>query len=247
MKALILAAGYGTRLYPLVTDTPKPLLEVGGQPLVNHILDKIKDFAGLKEVIVVTNNKFYNDFQAWAEDQSEYPAAVKIINDRTETPEDRLGSVGDIHFVLENAAVEDDLLIVGGDNLFDFDVEQFLTFAADKKPAVTIGLFDIGRKEDAKEFGVAALDEDGKVKQFLEKPKGPPSSLISMCFYFIPRRSLGMIQDYVRESQKTDKAGDFIRWMVEKKQVYGFKFEGTWYDIGSVESYNEAQEFFNKK
>lgn len=246
MKALILAAGYGTRLYPLVTDTPKPLLEVGGKPLVNHILDKIRDFSSLKEVLVVSNDKFYGHFQDWAKAYS-YPAKIKIINDGTKTPEDRLGSVGDIHFTLENGSVDDDLLIAGGDNLFDFDVHQFVKFAEEKKPDVTVGLYDIGRKEDATEYGVAALDKEGRITQFLEKPKDPPSSLISMCFYFVPRESLDMIPQYVRESKKTDKAGDFIRWMVEKKKVYGFKFEGTWYDIGSVESYKNAQNAFENR
>ena len=114
MKVLILAAGYGTRLYPLVKNTPKPLLLVAGKPILNHLLDKLKHFDELKEIIVVTNNKFYSHFEQWSKEGTDISVPIKIINDGTNSPDDRLGSVGDIHFVLQNYSVEDDLLVVGG-------------------------------------------------------------------------------------------------------------------------------------
>ena len=116
MKVLILAAGYGTRLYALVKDTPKPLLEIAGKPLIEYLLDKIDHVKDLNEVLVVTNNKFYTHFVNWAKAQKGFPAPIAVINDQTNSPEDRLGSVGDMHFVLRNHKVADDLLVMGGDN-----------------------------------------------------------------------------------------------------------------------------------
>lgn len=247
MKILILAAGYGTRLYPLITDTPKPLLAVGDKPLVNHLIDKVRAVDGVEEVIVVTNNKFCGHFERWAEENKSFPAPIRIVNDGTTAPEDRLGSVGDIHFAIKTCPIQDDLLILGGDNLFDFSIEECLSFASKKRPAVTIGLYDIRDTKAARSFGVVQTAVDGRVVSFEEKPQQPRSSLIAMCLYYMPKESLSFLEEYVRESQKVDKAGDYIHWLVERKTVYGFKFEGRWYDIGSIESYHEAQKGFNKQ
>ena len=247
MKVLILAAGYGTRLYPLVKDTPKPLLQVAKKPLINHLMDKIAGFEDLKEVLVVTNNKFHTHFLQWAEKNKKFSAAIHIINDGTNSPEDRLGSVGDIRFVLQNHKVSDDLLVLGGDNLFDYELTGYIRFAQEKKPQVTIGLYDIGDIKEAKNFGVVQIDKSGKVISFEEKPAAPKSSLIAMCSYYFPKSSLGLVEEYLQKSKRADQAGDYIRWLSEEKGVYGFKFQGKWYDIGSVESYKEAQVKFNNK
>ncbi|MDP2652627.1 MAG: nucleotidyltransferase family protein [Candidatus Omnitrophota bacterium] len=249
MKILVLAAGYGTRLYPLVTDTPKPLLKVSGKPLIDYILDHVQELPGLNEVLVVTNNKFYLDFQAWAKGKREqgFPVKVSVINDGTMTPEDRLGSVGDIHFALEKHPFQDDLLVVGGDNLFDFNLAEYLDFARKNSPAVSIGVYDIGDISKANKFGVVNLAGDGKVDLFEEKPPQPKSSLIAMCFYHFPRESLGLIGKYMSKSGKADNAGHYIQWLVKENAVYGFKFRGRWYDIGSIEAYQEAQKAFSKE
>ncbi len=243
MKALVLAAGYGTRLYPIIKDTPKALLDINGRPLLNYIIEKLMTLNTLNEIIVVTNNKFYRIFEKWALDLrsvSVFPD-IKIVNDGTNTPEDRLGSIGDIDFVLNNMTINDDLLVVGGDNLFNFNVQEYILFAVDKSPAVTIGVYDIGNIKEAKKFGVVLVNGNNKILSFEEKPSSPASSLIAMCFYYFPRSSLGMVSEYLRESKKSDKAGDYIKWLIGKTDVYGFKFSGTWYDIGSIEAYREAQ------
>lgn len=245
MKALILAAGYGTRLYAIIKDKPKALLEINGKALVDYILDRIEKIPDLNEVILVTNNKFNDQFIEWAKaKEGVFPHKITIVNDGTETPEDRLGSIGDIDFVLKNTAVNDDLMILGGDNLFDYDIAAYTEFAKQKTDAVSIGLYDIHDLEEAKLFGVVAIDENRKVTSFEEKPAEPKSSLIAMCFYYLPKVTLSSVGDYLKEVKKSDTAGDYIRWICEKKDVYGFTFEGTWYDIGSVESYHEAQEKF---
>jgi glucose-1-phosphate thymidylyltransferase len=244
MKVLILAAGYGTRMYSLVKDTPKALLEINNKPLLNYIFDRIGGIKGLNEVVLVTNDKFYNAFDQWSKQQRSFRHPITIINDETKTNEDRLGSIGDIDFVLKHTTIEEDLLVIGSDNLFDYNIDDYVRFARERSPSVTVGLYDIRDRNEATKFGVVELGEGGKITSFAEKPKIPQSSLIAMCFYYLPQDSLGLIGDYLLELNKPDKAGDYISWLCRKHDVYGFQFAGTWYDIGSVEAYKEAQEKF---
>ncbi len=245
MKALILAGGYGTRLHTLGKDTPKALLTVGPQCLLEYIIEKVDPLEGLEEVLLVTNNKFYRTFRRWADDYG-YSGKMRIINDGTNSPEDRLGSVGDIDFVIRTEQMNDDLLVIGGDNLFDSDLKAYLQFSRTQAPSVTIGLYNIGKLDDAKRFGVVALDNQHKIVFFEEKPAKPRSTLIAMCLYYLPQKSLGLIGDYLLESGKSDTAGDYIRWLCQRRDVYGFQFGGSWYDIGSMESYKEAQDQFDR-
>ncbi|MBF0385767.1 MAG: nucleotidyltransferase family protein [Candidatus Omnitrophica bacterium] len=242
MKVLVLAAGYGTRLYSIVKDTPKALLPINNKPLLNYTIDKIKGIKDLSEIVVVTNNKFEGIFKSWAKGLN-IKKQVTILNDGTNTPDDRLGSIGDIKFSLDNHKIDEDLLIVGGDNLFDFDIAKYIDFAKIKQK-ICIGVYDIHNLEEAKLFGVVAVDSQSLVTSFEEKPDQPKSTLIAMCFYYLPRNTLSLLPQYLRESGKADKAGDYIKWLHKKTEVYGFEFTGKWFDIGSVESYHEAQENF---
>ena len=247
MKVLILAAGYGTRLYPLVVDTPKPLLEVKGRYLIDYTLDKVGGLKGLSEVLVVTNNKFFEVFQNWAKEHAKFPAKITVINDGTKSPDDRLGSVGDINFVINDQEIKEDLLVVGGDNLFDDDLQEYFKFAQGRIPEATIGVYDIHNIKEATKFGVVDIDKYGKIISFEEKPEKPKSSLIAMCVYYFPKGKVGCVADYLKQSNKADKAGDYIRWLSQQGNVYAFQFRGKWYDIGSIEAYREAQEQFINK
>ena len=240
----MLAAGYGTRLYPLIKDTAKPLLQVGSQPIIDYLLEKIQPLPGLKEVVVVTNEKFHADFLDWAALHKDFPVPITVMNDGTTSPEDRLGAVGDILFALTHLPEKDDLFVVGGDNLFDYSLEEFICFAQGKTPHVSIGLYDIGNIKAASKFGVVQMDDEHRIQIFEEKPAQPRSTLIAMCSYFLPVASQALIFDYVAVSEKTDKSGDYIHWLTESDAVFGFKFQGKWYDIGSIETYQEAQERF---
>ncbi len=240
MKVLILAAGYGTRLEVIAKDIPKPLLSIKDRPLIDYIADKFRNLSGISQILVVTNNKFFHAFESWAEKQKDFSQKPKVINDGSKSPDERLGSMGDINFVIQKEKISEDLLVVGGDNLFDAGLEDFIRRAKENSPHVTIGLYDIKEKEKAKIFGVVGLDEKGKVISFEEKPSQPKSTLIGMCLYYYPKESLGLVDRYLKESKKSDTAGDYINWLYQKESVYGFKFSGKWYDIGSVESYYEA-------
>lgn len=243
MKIIILAAGYGTRLKKVAANTPKPLLPVKEQPLINHILERVEDLDDLTEIYVVTNNKFVSVFKEWRDGLgSKVP--ITIVNDGTNTPEDRLGSIGDIDFVLKNQKPKEDVLVIGGDNLFNFNIEQFVDQAKRHKRSVSIGVYDIENLAESSKFGVVELNENGRVVNFVEKPDQPKSSLIAMCFYYLPAGSFDLIDQYLADVGKADRAGDYIHWLQKKGEVYGFKFSGKWYDIGSVESYHEAQNAF---
>ena len=247
MKILILAGGYGTRLYPLVKDTPKALLEVCGGTLIDHVLEKFIPLAGVEEVCVVTNDKFIGQLKAWAEKKAGLPFPVRVISDGTKAPEERLGAVGDILFVLEKEKDLTDWLVAGSDNLFDEGVADFVSFARSKRPYVTVGAYDIRDIAAASKYGVMAVASDGKMTSLEEKPKEPKSSLISMCLYYFPQGALMLIRRYVDEMHATDTTGGCIQWLYQKSLVYGFKFQGKWYDIGSLESYDEAQKSFLRK
>jgi glucose-1-phosphate thymidylyltransferase len=245
MKALILAAGYGTRLASVIKDTPKPLIPVHNRPLIDYVVDKLQDIKFLSEIVVVSNNKFTPHFQKWAAALGGR-LPIRVVNDGTNTPEERLGSVGDISFVWQKESSLDDWLIIGGDNLFDGDLSLFMDFAVSKGPAVSIGVYDIKDIQAATKFGVLAIDSNQKVISFQEKPEIPASSLITMCLYYFPKQTLAYLGEYLSESKAVDAAGSYIKWLSEKKNVYGFQFSGKWYDIGSIESLEEARAHFLK-
>jgi len=245
MKALILAAGYGTRLASVIKDTPKPLIPVGNRPLIDYVVEQLADIKPLSEIVVVSNNKFTPYFQKWAGALGGR-LPIRVVNDGTNTPEERLGSVGDIRFVWQKESSLQDWLIIGGDNLFDGDLSRFIDFAISKSPAVSIGVYDIKDIRAAAKFGVLAIDANQKVVSFQEKPPNPASSLITMCLYYFPKQTLGYLGEYLSESKAVDAAGSYIQWLSEKKNVYGFQFSGKWYDIGSIESLEEARAHFFK-
>ncbi len=245
-----MAAGYGTRLYPLTKDTPKPLLKVGNQPMINHLVDKILALDGVSEIIVITNEKFYKVFQDWLNSNKKNcnNISIDIINDGTTTPENRLGAIGDIHFAIKEKSIKEDTLVIGGDNIFDFDLKEFVEFAKSVRPKKSLGFVDIKDKEKAHNFGVAELDENKKVVSFEEKPQSPKSSLVAMCLYFLPKENLHLVAEYIEKHVKNqdekDTSGTYIKWLYKREDVFGFVFQGRWYDIGHIDSYNEVQKYF---
>ena len=246
MKVLILAAGYGTRLQSVAKNTPKPLLDINGRPMIDYIVDKFASIKEVEEVVVVTNNKFYDHFNVWKQSQR-ISVPVRIVNDGTNSPEDRLGSVGDMHFVWKKEVTVADWIVIGGDNIFDFSLEGFIQSAQKMRPDVTIGLYDIGNiQAAANTYGVVQVDQNNKVILFQEKPPQPVTSLVTMCLYFFPKEMLQLVNQYIQETASADAAGGYIQWLSTKKNVYGFQFKGKWYDIGSLESLQEAKNQFFK-
>jgi len=244
MKALILAAGYATRLYPLTKDQPKPLIKVGDKTIVEHILAKIEKIDEIDEIFLVTNNKFYQHFVDW-HDNYQSNKNIKIINDGTLSNEDRLGAVGDLNFVLKKENIKDDLLLIAGDNLFGFSLRDFINFNKDKKTSI-VAFYDLKDLMKVKgKYGVGILN-GSKVIDFEEKPLVPRSSLASTACYLFSRDDLNLVDVLINE-KSADNPGDLIKYLTERSEVHGFVFDEHWFDVGSFESLDIARKKYDKK
>lgn len=246
MKALILAAGYATRLYPLTKDKAKPLLPVGGKPIIDYILEDLEKVSELDQVYVVTNSKFTQGFKDWAEKGS-FSKPIKVIDDGTSSDDDKLGAIGDIHFVIDQEKIDDELMIIAGDNIFETDLNEFVSFYRTKKGAPCIASYDIKNTELAKQYGIVLVDEAGQVTRFEEKSQDPPGTLAAVGLYLLSRDKIGLIHDYLGEKQNQDAPGFYISWLVKKGEVYAFPLKGKWYDIGDLGSYKKADEEYSAR
>ncbi|MBU0470392.1 MAG: nucleotidyltransferase family protein [Nanoarchaeota archaeon] len=243
MKALILAGGYATRLYPLTQNQAKPLIKVADQPIVSHIMKKIEKVKEIDEVYVVTNNRFYPDFELWAKN-NKFSKKIKVINDGTKSNETRLGAVGDLHFVLKKENISDDLLIIAGDNLFGFELRDFVDFFKERKSS-TVAFYDMKDIDKVRgKYGVGILD-GSRVIGFEEKPLDPKSALASTACYLLTAKDLLRVGKYV-EQGKVDHPGDLIKYLAKESEMHGFVFTEHWYDIGSFEALKEAEKEYGQ-
>lgn len=245
MKCIILCAGYGTRLYPLTIDKPKPLLDIDGKTLLDHIIDKIELIQEIDEIFIVANEKFYLQFIWWL-NHYKGRKKIEIINDGTSANESRLGGIGDLALAIESKNIDDDIFAIAGDNLFFFDVKRFIDFFNDKK-GIAVALYDVKSLDEAKKFGVVALDSSLKIIDFEEKPEAPKSTLISTACYIFRKEDLQGIKDYMKTSNNKDGPGFLIKHFYPKKDVYGFVFNEPWFDIGSIEQYNAVRKMYGGK
>ena len=247
MNALILAAGYATRLYPLTLNKAKPLLEVGGKPIIEWLFDNLASVPGLRTVFVVTNDKFASDFQNWANTyQNRHRAMqIKIINDGSKSDDDKLGAIGDINLVLtrENLA-NDDLLVIAGDNLFEQRLSDFVNSA--KHSQATVAVHDVGNLEAMKKYGTVTIDSKGVITYFEEKPAHPKSTLAAVALYYYSREVLSLFTTYLAAGNNPDQPGLFLQWLYPRKPVNTFEIKGRWLDIGSKETLDNADKIFAK-
>lgn len=245
MKVLILAAGYATRLYPLTRQYPKPLLLIGQTTMIDHIIAKLADLEEIDEIIVVTNSKFIAQFRKWARGLK-INKRLNLVDDLTESYSRRRGAIGDMYFAVNRKKIRDDLLVIGGDNLFDGDLRDFLCFARSKRKCPLIGVYDIKNKKLASKYGVVKLDKKNRIIDFQEKPARPKTRLVAMCLYYFPKEKLPLIKRYFLSnlSKKCDATGYYIDWLRKKENVYGFKFSGRWYDIGHRANYRAVKDKF---
>jgi glucose-1-phosphate thymidylyltransferase len=253
MNALILAAGYATRLYPLTLNKAKPLLEVGGKPIIEWLFDNLVSVPALQTTYVVTNDKFANDFQSWANAYQDRRASgegqsgsdIKIINDGSSSDDDKLGAIGDINLVLtrENLT-NDDLIVIAGDNLFQQPLNEFVTAA--KRSQATVAVHDIGNIEAMKKYGTVTVDKNGVITNFEEKPAKPKSTLAAVALYYYSREVLPLFMTYLAAGNNPDQPGLFLQWLYTRKPVNTFEIKGRWLDIGSKETLENADKIFSK-
>jgi glucose-1-phosphate thymidylyltransferase len=237
VKCVILAAGYATRLRPLTDDVPKHLLPVGERPMLDWVLDRVREVPEVNDVHLVTNSRFAPVFEQWAETNR-----VKVYDDGTSSNDDRLGAVGDLQLAIEEAGLEgDELVVLAGDNLFDFSLPRFVEWWRSKsQPASAVPLHDVGDLELAKQYGIADTDPDDRIVRFIEKPSDPSSTLASTLIYLVAPEHVRLVATYLDEGMSADNAGSFLGWLAARESVYGYRFEGSWYDIGDRTQLLEA-------
>jgi glucose-1-phosphate thymidylyltransferase len=248
MKALLLGAGYATRLYPLTKDRPKPLLPVAGIPILTRICEKLFAVKEIDCIYVVTNHRFAAHYYNWLRDyqtQRALPVPIEIFDDLTTSPDDRLGAVGDIQFVVKNAKIADDLVVVAGDNLIEFSMTDFVATA--KAKGTVACLKDLKSTKLVSLYGAVSVDGTGKIVDFEEKPPRPKSTLVSIGVYHFSAKHLPLFQEFLDAGTGKDAPGYYLQWLHRKIDVHGHVIDGDWYDIGDIDSYNQANEMMMKR
>ncbi len=250
MKMIVLAAGFATRLHPLTIDRPKPLLPVGprggsdGKPLIEHVLDAALPIPEINQVYVVTNAKFMDQFCAWLRDyEDDCRCGITVVNDGVFNESDRLGAVGDLQFVIDNQRIDDDVVVIAGDNLFTEPLTGFGDFCRQRNDPV-VGVYDVGDPDKVRKYSVVHTDAQGRITFFEEKPAQPDSTLAAIALYYFPRRVLPRIGQYLSEGRNPDHSGRFIQWIYSIVPCYTWQVPGLWFDIGSPETLETARRLF---
>lgn len=235
MKAILLAAGYATRLRPLTETVAKPLLPVGGRPLVDHLYDKLVEVPEVDAIHLVTNHKFAASFEAWAKTRTGR-LAVTVHDDGTRSNEDRLGAIGDMQLTIDRAHLGgEDLLVVAGDNLFEFSLRALVDFGRDRPGASVVPLLDCPDLELVSEYNTVELDASGRIVSFVEKPPRPTTHLVAIATYLYRAAHVALIPEYLASGGSPDQPGNLVAWLVPRVPVLGYRFEGAWLDIGNHE------------
>jgi len=245
MKAIIMAGGYAKRLWPLTKNFPKPLLEVGGRSIIDYALEKIENIPQVDKVYISTNRKFEGNLKDWLS-KRKTSKKIEIVTEPTLSEDQKLGAIGAFRYVIDQKGIDDDLLIIAGDNIFEFDVNRLMDFFSRTNRCV-LGGFDVGSLDAVKgKYGIVVLNGT-KITDFLEKPENPPSSLASTGIYIFTKETLPLIDGYLKGGNKPDAPGFFISWLHKMQDVHCFVFKDKWFDIGSFEGLEEAKNYFNKK
>lgn len=246
MKVILLCAGYATRLYPLTENNPKPLLPVGGKPMIEWILGRVEKIKGVDGVYIVTNHKFAGHFSEWAK-KKKYPWPVEVIDDQTTSNDNRLGAIGDLNYTLKQKCINaEDLLVLAGDNLFTFDLAYFVDTAKGRRPVGALAAYDVKDLELAKHYGLVRTAPDGKILEFFEKPEKPVTTLASCGIYWLPAETRQLLDRYMTSGHNPDQPGHYMRWLAETAGLYAVSLKGDWLDIGDRASYEKANQNFSQ-
>lgn len=243
MKCVVLAAGYATRLYPLTENFPKPLLPVGDKPILNWLLDDIDAFPEITGHVIISNHKFIRHFEDWKEKQT-LSKSVTILDDGSTENDHRLGAVRDIRFAVDSLHLEDDLLIIAGDNILDFSLAGFVAYMQEKNTSCVM-CHEENNLEKQQKTAIITVDENGLITSYEEKPKEPKGNLAVPPFYCYRNQDVIRIGEAVADGCGVDAPGSFAAWLSKRTDVHAWKMPGKRYDIGDRKSYEEAQEFYS--
>ena len=237
MKCLILAAGYATRLYPLTENFPKPLLKVQEKTILDWLIDDIDKAAVIDQYIVISNHKFAHHFDAWAKEK---PQKITVVDDGTLSNETRLGAVKDIQFTIEKLGLDDDLLVIAGDNLLDFSLTHFIRYAQERNASCIMRYYEANEKKLLK-CGVVTVDETDKILRMTEKSPTPETHWCCPPFYYYTKTDARLVAKGIDAGCGTDAPGSYIAWLCTQTPVYAMEMPGSRYDIGNLESYENIK------
>jgi len=237
MKCLILAAGYATRLYPLTENFPKPLLKVGEKTILDWLIDDIDTLGLVDEYVVISNHKFAHHFDAWAKEK---PQKITVVDDGTKSNETRLGAVKDIQFAVDTLGLDDEMLVIAGDNVLDFSLTKFISYAKEKGTSCIMRYYEASEAK-LKKCGVVQVDESDTVLDMTEKPEQPASHWCCPPFYFYTREDAKLVEQGIAAGCGTDAPGSYVAWLCKQTKVHAMEMPGSRYDIGNLESYEKVQ------
>ena len=237
MKCLILAAGYATRLYPLTENFPKPLLKVGDKTILDWLLDDIESAGMVDSFVVISNHKFAHHFDSWAKTRKN----VVVVDDGTESNETRLGAVKDIQYAIEKLGLDDDMLVIAGDNLLDFSLTRFMAYAKEKQASCIMRYYEHDEKKLLK-CGVVTIDETDRILRMTEKSPTPETHWCTPPFYYYTKGDARLVAKGIEAGCGTDAPGSYIAWLCKQTPVYAMEMPGKRYDIGNLQSYEQVQQ-----
>ena len=237
MKCLILAAGYATRLYPLTENFPKPLLDVNGKTILDWLVDDIDTLGVIDEYVVISNHKYAHHFDTWAKNK---PQRITVVDDGTTSNETRLGAVRDVQFAIDKLSLDDDMLVIAGDNVLDFSLTEFIKYAMEKDASAVMRYYEPDGKRLLKS-GVVTVDENDLVTEMTEKSPTPATNWCCPPFYYYTREDAKLVKVGIDEGCGTDAPGSYIAWLCKRSAVYAMQMPGKRYDIGTVESYEQVK------
>ncbi|MEW6145171.1 MAG: nucleotidyltransferase family protein [Thermodesulfobacteriota bacterium] len=249
MNAILLCAGFATRMHPLTKELPKALLDIAGEPVIDHLIGQILGFRGLDSITVVTNDRFFGRFLAWGEEKNgeitERGISLYILNDGIRRAEDRLGAAGDLGYAVRHITWSKGTVVAAGDNIFRFPLEPFWEKFLSGDRSYVLAL-PTEERQRLRKTGVLEIDEDGRVLAFHEKPEDPPSDLACPALYFLKPEALDLIHAYLSSEGAKDEIGYFISYLALHDKVYAIRTEGEAIDIGTIESYERAKRILSE-
>jgi len=237
MKCMILAAGYATRLYPLTENFPKPLLKVGDKTILDWLIDDIDTLGLVDEYVVISNHKFAHHFDAWVKEKSQ---KITVVDDGTESNETRLGAVKDIQFAVEKLGLDDEMLVIAGDNVLDFSLTKFISYAKEKDTSCMMRYYEESEAR-LKKCGVVTVDDSDLVLDMTEKPECPASHWCCPPFYFYTKEDAKLVEKGIAAGCGTDAPGSYAAWLCKETKVHAMEMPGRRYDIGNLENYEKVQ------
>ncbi|MBQ9071362.1 MAG: nucleotidyltransferase family protein [Clostridia bacterium] len=237
MKCLILAAGYATRLYPLTENFPKPLLPVGDKTILDWLVDDIDTAKVVDEYVVISNHKYASHFEAWAKTKTQ---KITVVDDGTSSNETRLGAVRDVEFAIEKLGLDDDMLVIAGDNVLDFSLTKFIHYSLDKATSAIMRYYEPDEKKLLK-CGVVTIDDNDLVTAMTEKSPTPATHWCCPPFYYYTREDARRVKEGIDMGCGTDAPGSYIAWLATVSDVHAMEMPGKRYDVGNLESYEKVK------